>query len=217
MPPKEHKNTSKLTQAHLLALSRVSNDMCLGNVQVGGWLEARNDSAADALLTYAQQLAKGIQLQLWQPDTQWFVSLWPDGSQQLVMTYHLFDAIGTPTPVLSQEQMDALVSHVRVGEFLAPNGMFSVALQDHVHWDLEVCMLLKCVYLLSDSIDRWCSLCSICLEYALILHLTDIPRYVRDRMWTGAAAGNTRACRCASPNSSSVTTTLTLHGSMYSS
>jgi hypothetical protein len=92
----------------------------------------------DVITRYASKLSAGINSLLWKPDLNWFVSLWPDGSEQLVMTYHLFDALGTPTSVLSSQQREALVSHLQPGEFLSPNGMYSVSQQDTIHWDLEV-------------------------------------------------------------------------------
>lgn len=104
--------------------------------QVGGWLFQRHDPNGASLIAFATKLKAAVNAKMWKDNVGWFVSLFPDGSEQLVWTYHEFDALGTKA-VLSSQQVNALSKHIVSGEFLAPNGMFSISRVDMVHWDLE--------------------------------------------------------------------------------
>jgi hypothetical protein len=102
--------------------------------QVADWGRARNDPQAAQFALWAAQLKKSVNDELWNGQAGWFDNLFPDGSREQVMSYHLFDILNTS--LLSAEQQHRLAAHLREGEFLGPYGMYSIAKSDDVHWDL---------------------------------------------------------------------------------
>ena len=72
---------------------------------------------------------------LWDEHAGWFVNLYPDGSKHLVLSYHQFDMLDAG--ILSDKQRDAMIGHLKEGEFLGPLGVYSISKADRVHWDLE--------------------------------------------------------------------------------
>ncbi len=103
--------------------------------QMAAWCRERNDPDADQFTAWAKTLKESINEKLWDEKDQWFVNLYPDGSRQLVFNYHLFDLLDAG--ILSPHQRDAMLSHMKEGEFLAPLGMYSMSKADRAHWDLE--------------------------------------------------------------------------------
>jgi hypothetical protein len=102
--------------------------------QIADWGRVRNDPDAEQFAQWALQLKKSLNDKLWNEQAGWFDNLFPDGSRQQVMSYHLFDILNTG--LLSERQQHRLVEHIREGEFLGPYGMYSIAKSDDVHWDL---------------------------------------------------------------------------------
>ena len=103
--------------------------------QVAEWCRQRNDPEAAQFENWATTLQDSLNQKLWDEQNGWLVNLYPDGSKHLVMSYHQFDLLDTP--VLSQKQKDAMIGHLREGEFLGPLGVYSISKADRVHWDLE--------------------------------------------------------------------------------
>jgi hypothetical protein len=103
--------------------------------QVAEWCRQRNDPEAAQFENWAKTLQDSLNQKLWDEQNGWLVNLYPDGSKHLVMSYHQFDLLDTP--VLSQKQKDAMIGHLREGEFLGPLGVYSISKADRVHWDLE--------------------------------------------------------------------------------
>ena len=79
-------------------------------------------------------MESSINDRLWDEQAGWFHNLYPDGSQHLVWSYHVFDLLGTSLP--SETQQRRLIGHLVEGEFLGPYGMYSVSKSDDTHWDL---------------------------------------------------------------------------------
>jgi hypothetical protein len=102
--------------------------------QMADWGRERNDPEAEQFAQWASQLKKSLNEKLWNEQAGWFDNLFPDGSHQQVMSYHLFDILNTG--LLSERQQHCLVAHIREGEFLGPYGMYSIAKSDDSHWDL---------------------------------------------------------------------------------
>ena len=103
--------------------------------QVADWCRERNDPEAAQFASWAQTLHEALNQKLWDEQAGWFVNLYPDGSKHLVLSYHQFDLLDTG--ILSQAQNDAMISHLKEGEFLGPLGVYSISKADRVHWDLE--------------------------------------------------------------------------------
>ncbi len=82
----------------------------------------------------AEKLKGLLNSKLWNDETGWFDNLYPDGSKEAIWTNHLFDALGTD--YLSGNQINKLVSHLREGVFLGKFGVYSIARNDSIHWDL---------------------------------------------------------------------------------
>jgi len=59
----------------------------------------------------------------------------PRWKQATGVHYHLFDLLDAG--ILSPIKRDAMLSHLKEGEFLAPLGMYSMSKADRAHWDLE--------------------------------------------------------------------------------
>ncbi len=102
--------------------------------QVAEWGRERHDPEAAEFEQWAAKLKESLDEKLWNEQAGWFENLFPDGSKHLVWSYHLYDLLGTS--VLSPVQQHRMVSRLKEGEFLGPYGMYSVARQDEIHWDL---------------------------------------------------------------------------------
>jgi hypothetical protein len=102
--------------------------------QVAEWGRARNDPEATQFQQWASQLEKSINDKLWNEQAGWFDSLFPDGSRHAVWSYHVFDVLGSE--FLSEAQRRQLIRPLAEGQFLGPNGMYSVSKRDETHWDL---------------------------------------------------------------------------------
>jgi hypothetical protein len=103
--------------------------------QVAAWCRERNDPDASQFESWEKALQSALNQKLWDPKAGWFVNLYPDGSKQLVLSYHQFDMLDAG--ILSPQQQDAMISHLKDGEFLGPLGMYSISKADREHWDLE--------------------------------------------------------------------------------
>ena len=103
--------------------------------QVAAWCRERNDPEAAQFESWATTLHSVLNQKLWDNQTGWFVNLYPDGSKHLVLSYHLFDMLDAG--ILSDRQRDAMLGHLKEGEFLGPLGLYSISKADRVHWDLE--------------------------------------------------------------------------------
>lgn len=101
--------------------------------QLAEWGRARNDPDAEEFAQWAAQIKQALNDQMWNEQAGWFDNLFPDGSRQHVMSYHLFDILGTS--MASAPQQQRLISHLAEGEFLGPYGMYSVSKSDETHWD----------------------------------------------------------------------------------
>jgi hypothetical protein len=102
--------------------------------QLADWGKARNDPEAEEFAQWAAQLRNSLNDKLWNEPAGWFDNLFPDGSHQLVFSYHLFDILGTRA--LSPHQQQRMVAHITEGEFLGPYGMYGIAKSDEKHWEL---------------------------------------------------------------------------------
>ena len=98
------------------------------------WAAFLNDRSAQEYFRDAERLRGLMNKYLWNENEGWFDNLYPDGSREPIWTDHLFDALGTD--YLTGNQINKLVGHLREGEFLGKYGLYSIARQDSVHWDL---------------------------------------------------------------------------------
>jgi hypothetical protein len=103
--------------------------------QVAAWCLERHDPDGARFAAWADKLQYSMNRELWDTQQGWFVNLYPDGSKQLVMSYHQFDLLNSG--VISREQGEAMIGHLNDGEFLGPLGVYSISKADRVHWDLE--------------------------------------------------------------------------------
>ena len=93
----------------------------------------RKDPDAARFAQRADALNRAFHDKLWDAKAGWFDNLYPDGSRQALFSAHLFDLLGTSTLTRSEHQ--AIVSHLKEGEFLAEFGLYSISRKDTVHWD----------------------------------------------------------------------------------
>lgn len=98
------------------------------------WAGILKDRNKEIYYRDAEKLKNLMNSGLWNDQTGWFENLYPDGSKSAIWTNHLFDAFGTD--YLSGSQVNKLVSHLREGVFLGKFGIYSIARNDTIHWDL---------------------------------------------------------------------------------
>jgi hypothetical protein len=103
--------------------------------QLAEWCRERNDPDAALFEGWAKAIQEALNQKLWDEKDGWFVNLYPDGSKQLVLSYHLFDLLDAG--ILSPHQREAMIGRLKEGEFLGPLGMYSMSKADRAHWDLE--------------------------------------------------------------------------------
>jgi hypothetical protein len=105
------------------------------------WVRDRLAEMADALQIpggkewreEAEKIRQAIREQLWNKKTQWFDSIFPDGSREEAWSIQGFDALrfGELGPEIEQ----GLFQHVRDGVFLAKYGITSVSATDERHYE----------------------------------------------------------------------------------
>jgi hypothetical protein len=98
------------------------------------WAGIMKDKNRDIYYKEAEKLKSLMNERLWNDSLGWFENLYPDGSKEAIWTNHLFDALGTD--YLSGNQVNKIVSHLREGVFLGKFGIYSIARNDTIHWDL---------------------------------------------------------------------------------
>lgn len=98
------------------------------------WGKERKDPDAEKFQGYFDQLSRSFHGKLWNEKAGWFDNLFPDGTRELVYSYHLYDLLGTT--VLTNAQRERLISQIKEGEFLGKFGMYSISKKDRIHWDL---------------------------------------------------------------------------------
>jgi hypothetical protein len=98
------------------------------------WAGILKDKNKDIYYVEAEKLKSLMNDRLWNDSKGWFENLYPDGTKEAIWTSHLFDALGTD--YLSGGQVNKIVSHLREGVFLGKFGIYSIARNDTVHWDL---------------------------------------------------------------------------------
>jgi hypothetical protein len=102
--------------------------------RMSDWAKLLNDSEREEYFNGAEKLKYLTNKYLWNDLKGWFDNLYPDGERGTIWTMHLYDALGTNH--LSGEQINKLVSHLKEGVFLGKYGVYSIARNDTVHWDL---------------------------------------------------------------------------------
>ncbi len=103
--------------------------------QLGKWCAERHDPAAAQFNQWAKRIQESMNKKLWNRKEGWFVNLYPDGSRHLVWSYHEFELLDTG--MLSMDEQQRMIDHLKEGEFLGPYGMYSISKSDQIHWDRE--------------------------------------------------------------------------------
>ncbi len=99
------------------------------------WCSERYDPEGAQFKQWAKRLQQSVNEKLWNEETGWFDNLYPDGSRQSVLAYHLFDLLDVSW--LTANQRNKLIAHLREGEFIGPFGLYGVSPLDTVHYDQE--------------------------------------------------------------------------------
>jgi glycogen debranching enzyme len=105
--------------------------------QVAAWCRERGDAKAEVFQAAARRLHDEIERRLWDESAGWYINLYPDGSRHRVMSYHVFDLLRQPS--MPEARRRRLARHIVAGEFLGPYGMYSIALSDEEHWEMQDC------------------------------------------------------------------------------
>ena len=105
--------------------------------QLSEWCSDRRDDDAAIFEAAATKTQSALNHLLWNEQAGWYSNLYPDGTLYNVYSYHLFDMLGTSAVLIGRKRR--MAEHIREGEFLAPYGMYSIALSDREHWDMEDC------------------------------------------------------------------------------
>lgn len=72
---------------------------------------------------------------LWDGQARWFRNRYSDGTTDVLLSYQMYDALRSAG--LHYDEREGILSHLRAGAFLGPHGMYSVSLEDDVHFDLD--------------------------------------------------------------------------------
>jgi len=105
-------------------------------LHISQWCSARNDPDARTFESASRRTRAALN-QLWDEASGWYGNLYPGGTLHQVYSYHLFDMLATSA--VPSEKKRRMAERIREGEFLAPYGMYSIALSDRSHWDMEDC------------------------------------------------------------------------------
>ncbi|MDR3625433.1 MAG: hypothetical protein P4L45_01285 [Ignavibacteriaceae bacterium] len=98
------------------------------------WGKILKDPDSSNYYSAAETLKGLMNKNLWNNNKGWFDNLYPDGKKGTIWTVHLFDALGTD--ILTGTQINKLAGHIKEGVFLGKFGVYSIARNDSVHWDL---------------------------------------------------------------------------------
>jgi hypothetical protein len=98
------------------------------------WGKILKDPDSSNYYSAAETLKGLMNKNLWNDNKGWFDNLYPDGKKGTIWTVHLFDALGTD--ILTGEQINKLACHIKEGVFLGKFGVYSIARNDSIHWDL---------------------------------------------------------------------------------
>ncbi len=104
---------------------------------IGGRCKTRRIEGAALYEAIAARMKSAIVARLWNSRTGWFNTRSPDGASETVLSYHVFDMLGTRSTDHAHKMR--LVEHLKDGEFLAPFGMTSISQADYIHYDREDC------------------------------------------------------------------------------
>jgi len=96
---------------------------------------ARQDPDAAAFAARAAQLRQAVQHSLWNECVGWFDNRFPDGHRETVLSYQVFELLGTG--MLEPAQEAVLRARLLPGVFLADYGMYSISPLDDIHYDDE--------------------------------------------------------------------------------
>jgi hypothetical protein len=94
-------------------------------LQLSQWCAARSDPDAQTFEAASRKTRAAFN-QLWDDASGWYSNLYPDGTLHQVYSYHLFDMLATSA--VTPERKRRMAEWIREGEFLAPYGMYSIAL-----------------------------------------------------------------------------------------
>jgi len=105
--------------------------------QLSEWCAIRSNRNADIFQKAAVKIEGALNSLLWDQKNSWYGNMYPDGTLQMVYSYHVYDMLRTKA--VSLERKSRMAERIREGEFLAPYGMYSISLSDNNHWDMEDC------------------------------------------------------------------------------
>jgi len=83
----------------------------------------------------AREIRQAVVDELWDKETKWFVSKFPDGTADTTYSVQVFDAIRAG--VGNESVKDAVFSHLTEGKFLGKYGISSVSREDSVHYEVN--------------------------------------------------------------------------------
>ena len=104
---------------------------------IGRQCRARGMAGGGRYEAIAARLKEAISKRLWNEQAGWFDTLNSEGQTETVLSYHVFDMLGTRSTEAMHKRR--LIERLRDGEFLAPFGMTSISQADRVHYDREDC------------------------------------------------------------------------------
>lgn len=105
--------------------------------QLSEWCAEHHNADAEVFRATARKIKEALNTLLWDDGAGWYANLYPDGDRHMVYSYHQFDVLRTEA--VTKERKSRMAERIREGEFLAPYGMYSIALSDQEHWDMEDC------------------------------------------------------------------------------
>lgn len=82
----------------------------------------------------AENITRSVQKYLWDDRVKWFKSIYPDGYQDYVYSIQVFDILRTG--ICTAGMKDAVIAHLKEGQFLSGYGVESISKEDKIHHEV---------------------------------------------------------------------------------
>jgi hypothetical protein len=108
--------------AYLEALANMGKQVGCNEAEIQSWNKQ------------AGQIKLAIQKNLWDGRKKWFACVYPNGYRDFVYSIQVFDALRAG--VCTADMKQAILSHLRAGDFLSEYGVESISKEDSVHHEV---------------------------------------------------------------------------------
>lgn len=119
---------------HFVVSPNAERSWCLNQLaEMGKWAGAGKAEMED-WKQQADRVITSVRKELWDPDRQWFASVYPDGYRDYVHSIQIYDALraGVCTPAMEK----VLIAELKEGAYLGSHGVSSISKTDSTHFEV---------------------------------------------------------------------------------